>query len=170
LKTTILVPYSQPTLSLTGKSSACQGENLTINVSGANSYTWSSSTGTSSSFSAPSTLGTTIFTVSGVTQPGNCIVSATLSVKIYKCANLEQNLRGIISIKPNPFIDQLSVDLTEDGLIEVFSMDASLQFKAILHEGMNQIDCSALPAGIYIVRLKIDERVDANFRIVKGLK
>ncbi|MBR0073812.1 MAG: T9SS type A sorting domain-containing protein, partial [Bacteroidales bacterium] len=74
-----------------------------------------------------------------------------------------------ISLYPNPASDVLNIALQGSEVNEVVVID--IYGKAVAHatvaEGSNTMDISALPAGMYFVQLKANNRVKATQKIVK---
>jgi hypothetical protein len=85
---TIAISVFVPTVSITGNTAVCLGENATLTATGANIYNWS--TGASGALIQVSPSANTIYTLSSITASGavNCPGSASIQV----------------SVKPNPTV------------------------------------------------------------------
>lgn len=71
-----------------------------------------------------------------------------------------------ISIYPNPASDMLFIDL-RDGISPEELMLLDLNGKQLLSiSGENQIDLSGIPAGIYSLLIRFDDKLE-NFRVIK---
>ena len=83
--------------------------------------------------------------------------------------SIDQAEEGTISLYPNPASDVLNIALQGSEVNEVVVID--IYGKAVAHatvaEGSNTMDISALPAGMYFVQLKANNRVKATQKIVK---
>jgi hypothetical protein len=139
-----------PTLTVSGTPSVCAGQVATLNVSGANTYSWSSSQTTSMISVSPSV--TTVYTVTG-TSSSNCKNTATLSVNVVTCTGLPFVGSGVldISVFPNPAKTILNVT-SGPGKKKLQITD--LAGKIILEkesEDMNtSVDVNMLSKGVYI--------------------
>ncbi len=62
---------------------------------------------------------------------------------------------GIAGVKayPNPFTDYIMVQTPVATSASVYSLQGSLLISASLEAGQNRIDTSALPSGLYLVRI-----------------
>ena len=79
----VLTVNPLPSLSVTGNSAICLNQNSTLNVTGADSYSWTG-IGTSSSITAVSqSTGTTTYSVSGTNTLTGCSGSTTSAVSVY---------------------------------------------------------------------------------------
>ncbi len=77
---TVLITVNPlPALAITGQSIICNGSSSTLNVTGANSYTWSTSSNNSSITVSPTS--NTSYTVSG-TNGFNCVNSSVITVTV----------------------------------------------------------------------------------------
>lgn len=77
--TVLIVVNPVPNLAITGQSIICNGSSSTLNVTGANSYTWSTSSNNSSISVSPTS--NTTYTVSG-TNGFNCVNSSVITVTV----------------------------------------------------------------------------------------
>lgn len=85
-------------------------------------------------------------------------------VVITKSTGLSETSQGAIATYPNPVVDMLYINETEEvRSIEVYNAHGS---KVASVTGAKQIDLRLLPAGVYVVRISTDKGVDTQ-RIVK---
>ncbi len=69
-------------------------------------------------------------------------------------------------IYPNPATDFITVDNAQSGKLELFNASGAVLKRIDLQETSNRIDISALPVGIYTLRLATDDAV-ATAKFVK---
>jgi hypothetical protein len=79
-----------PSLTVSGQASLCAGQNTTLTVSGANSYSWSNGAFTQSIFVSPPT--NTVYSVIGTSSAG-CTGNASLTVSVFQ--NPTVNIGGV---------------------------------------------------------------------------
>jgi hypothetical protein len=87
------------------------------------------------------------------------VEAAILNVIAGTGMNLNQELP--LSIFPNPVNDQLTVigkDVTEEMLITVFN-DLGEAVIALRKSGTVDVNCSALPQGIYLLKVIAGDRI-----------
>lgn len=109
-----IIVYSNPVLSISPNQSICEGEIASVNVFGANSYTWSPSGSGSQSFLSPSS--TTIYNIIG-TDLNNCSSVANTTITVH------QNPQA--SFDANPFIttsDSPNITFTNNSIGETISV------------------------------------------------
>jgi lysyl endopeptidase len=73
----------------------------------------------------------------------------------------EINLDHAVSVYPNPVKDQLQVDITgvlQNSLVTITDVNGTVVSTKEMN-GMNSIDMTMHPAGLYIVRIKTMEGI-----------
>jgi hypothetical protein len=94
--------FPNPTLYVSGDTTICDGESTTLNVSGANTYSWSAGNNTSSLTVSPNQ--STQYTVAGTNLQGYCTSTMQVQVTVSACLGIENNSAGISTVRifPNP--------------------------------------------------------------------
>ena len=72
------------------------------------------------------------------------------------------NAPAKISVYPNPFTDYLVVNTTTKGKAAIYNMSGQMVLSVNVQSGSNRIETSALPKGVYILRVG-----DKSVKIVK---
>lgn len=145
-----------PVISVVNNNSImCLGQTATLNVSGANTYTWTSFSWTSG-ISAPSIIVTptasTTYTVRA-TGPNDCIGTQQATQQVYNCLGLgdegDENLE--LMIYPNPNKGDLIVETNRAVDAKFINMLGQPVLKVELQEGKNKLDLNQQPRGVYFV-------------------
>ena len=113
-----IIVFSNPILNVTVDQAICEGEIASVNVSGANSYSWSPSGSGSQSFLSPFT--TTTYSITG-TDLNNCSSVANTTITVY------QNPQA--SFSANPFIT------TSDSPTIIFTNNSTGATNSVLTAG-----------------------------------
>ncbi len=113
-RTLQITPYTFPNLTVSPNTTICPKQALTLSVSGANTYSWSSGSTATSIVVAPSV--NTFYTVSGVSNPGNCVSSKTIAVTVAPCTGIYANHSEdmAVHIYPNPFESTLHIRCVQE--------------------------------------------------------
>ncbi len=171
-KMILIAVYPSPTVSaVTSATSICVNETATLTASGANSYVWSNNTSTTNvAVISPST--TTIYTVTGYALSG-CSASYTLSQVVDPCAGVKEIDGRMISTKiyPNPNNGLFTVavsQISEKSAMEVYNNLGQLVYSSSLNTNSVQVDFSALPQGVYLLKVKEGYTVLESLRIIKN--
>ena len=145
----------------------CAGQSVTLNVTGANTYTWNTNT-VGQSITITPTI-TTTYSVTGTATNG-CNNTATFSQNVALCTDLRSDEINSPNIKiyPNPFVNavNLIVDKTEFSLIEVYNSYGSMIYKSEINQNELKIELGSQPNGIYFIYL----RSDTGFVVKKLVK
>jgi hypothetical protein len=168
-----LQPTVQPTPTVTAvanKTIVCSGGLVTFTASGANTYSWSgaiSSTNNPLSYTAGTLQGVQQFSVVGTSTAG-CRSSFVTTVSVNKCTGIDQQAMGSGDgfVFPNPFSNSLRFSGLEGRVVLYNALG-----QAVLQEmitGPQSMDTSALPAGMYI--LKVYDPQENRERDIKLLK
>ena len=157
-QTIVQAVVSMPTPSIAAGSLAlCPGELTTLTASGATSFTWSSTTGSTSINTATVLAGPGIYSVSASNGSGACAASAFITVGIANCTGIEEtsgNALTSISAYPNPFNTALHVKNTADKDQSVVISDAlgKVIYHATVKAGTTEvISGEALTSGLYFI-------------------
>ena len=93
----------------------CKGENNTLTVGGASTYTWSTGATTTSIAITPSLVTTLTYSINGTSSNG-CLGTASLQVKVNACTGLDQiNAAKVpVLIYPNPSNGEINLSAQSD--------------------------------------------------------
>ena len=166
---------SLPTVNaLVSAPQACAGDNIVLTATGANSYSWTSSSspvvlqGASVNTSINS-LGNTTFTVTG-TDNNNCSNTANVSLTINACTGISavSGLTNGVTIYPNPTKGQFTVEFNMPSDHSVYIMDVTGRVvSASVNSTDNvQVDINQLSAGVYYVKVVSSVGVDV-LKVIK---
>lgn len=93
----------------------------------------------------------------------------TKTVTVQVCTGIEEALKAGIEIYPNPANDLLTVDaagLQGPKIIELTDLQGRLVFSKTSSEQLIHIEIKSLPAGTYIVNVKIKDAVYSTEKII----
>ncbi len=159
---TNIIVNALPILVLTPSvATICEGESLSVNASGATTYSWSTGA-TTSSISVTPTL-TSSFTLTGTSQE-NCSSTTTLSVIVDACTALANREITSIEVFPNP----------GSGVYEVISTTAIINVEVYNTVGQkivttnSTINISDYANGVYFVRINLVNGQSFNKQIIKN--
>ena len=143
-----------PTLSVAATQSICAGQVATISVSGASTYSWSTTQTTSLISVSPST--TTVYTVTG-TSSSNCKNTATVSVLVTTCTALYDisTSQVYFNVYPNPAskVVNLATQIGKKKLV-IKDIAGKLITEMETEETHVRMDVSYLTKGLYIVSVQ----------------
>lgn len=141
-----------PKVNVNGRTPICRGEHIWLTASNASFYNWSSTIyHTAQAYVSPSV--TTTYSVTGIDDKG-CSLTKTITVTVEECTGIEELSNTLaFSIHPNPFSNELHIELQQPAQAMISNMNGSILLSTSLEGGKNTIDTSALPAGIYIMKL-----------------
>jgi PKD repeat protein len=160
LKQTVNIPLSSfaPTITVTGKTNICKGENEILNLAGANQYKWNGASLAGSTVAISPSLNTT-YTVIGSTS-NSCAAVTEVSVVISECSGMVQNQKlGDLRIFPNPTSDFLTLRLTSmpPKEINLILTDISGRILQTFYANGNEdrhLDVSGFESGVYFLQLQ----------------
>lgn len=136
---------------ISSSSVLCSSESATISVTGANSYTWSTGSTTSSIVVTPTS--TTAYTVNAFDMYG-CSSSSVLTQNVDACIGIKELAVDKMKVYPNPANEILYFTDPENQFqnseIEITNYLGQMVFKAPYTD---EIDVSKLPQGIYTLKI-----------------
>ncbi|MCX8080601.1 MAG: T9SS type A sorting domain-containing protein [Bacteroidia bacterium] len=135
--------------------SVCPNTNITMSVSGAQSYTWSNGSNAASFTLSPNT--STIFNVVGTNSAG-CTSSAQVQVVVLICSGLYEIKPEHSNLYPNPFKEYVILENQIPGAV-LNIRDALGRIVVSVKPENNKelIYLNSLPAGIYIYSWETNE-------------
>lgn len=144
-----------PVLSVVSSSSViCSGQSVTLNASGATTYTWSN--GSNASLVSVSPVSTTNYTLSG-TSPNGCSASILFTQTVSACTDFNNHAHAplLVELYPNPASNEIRIQLHEASSADVILFNTIgnvvLEFKNI--KSSEHLDVSGLSNGIYYVKV-----------------
>ena len=156
-----------PTLLTTLSSSfICSGENSTLSVSGANTYTWSGGETTTIIIVSPSV--TTSYTITGVDVNG-CSNRIMLTQNVNDCLGVKDHSEDfglVVKLYPNPNSGEFIVEVPKLLKLKVLNALGQTIIEKQLIEGKNNIIMEDQAKGIYFIEFKNDEQI-RTIRIIK---
>jgi len=156
-----------PSVSVTSSAPIiCTGQTATLTASGANTYSWSTSSTNTVITVSPVT--TTTYTVSGV-GANSCTNSASFTQSVSTCTGIETNsaFTNLINVYPNPSNGLITADFSFEGTKEIVITNSFGQIIKAIKTNSNSevIDLKEYAKGIYFVKIRSNEN-SANYRII----
>ena len=155
--TTSVIVNPNPTLAVVSSSTLiCSGQTATLNVSGANTYSWS--TGATTALISVSPIITTTYSVQGI-NTNSCMNTATITQSISTCtgfSNLNKNDGFDFNIYPNPTNGELTVSinsLNENTFVDVFDNLGQVIYHEKISNLNTTIDLNEYVAGVYFIKI-----------------
>ncbi len=148
-----LTVYSLPSLTVSSsRSNVCKGEKLTLTVTGATNYTWTTPSSTSHTISIQS-ASTTDYTVTGKDANG-CVNSIVYGLEAKACLSVnEMDANGSIMIYPNPNDGVFTIRLTEGKTVLIYNVSGQVvRTVEAGAEGDKEIKIEGLSSGVYLIR------------------
>ncbi len=151
--------YTASAISLTATSSnslLCVGNSASLTVSGANTYSWNTSSTNPIIVVSPTV--TTTYTVIGTNTLTGCSNTITVLQNVSLCTGKQtNNLNSEISVYPNPTNGLVIIKgIKENDEVEVMNVLSVLVFKIKVADNKTEIDLREQKAGVYFVKLKTE--------------
>lgn len=147
----------------------CQGDQITLSGSGANTYSWSTTTSFVSGPVAVVNPGVnTTYTVTGVDVNGcknNTIYALTVNI----CEGItENNMISGLSVYPNPTNGLLNIELNNASFksVQVIDLTGKVVATSNGHSKVTEVNMSNLANGVYYVKIKTDN-ASSVIKVVK---
>ncbi|MDI1353777.1 MAG: T9SS type A sorting domain-containing protein [bacterium] len=139
----------------------CEGvlEAVTLNVSGASTYTWVPG-GTGSSIVVTPSV-TSIYSVTGTNAMG-CKNQTTLTVVVDQCTGLTALTGDKFQVYPNPFSNRLNIEGCKGCAVQIFDELGRPVHKQYEIKETEVLDLSKLSPGIYFLQVRND-----HFKLLK---
>lgn len=141
-----------PNVTITASNSViCEGQSVTLNASGATTYTWTNGVSNGVTFT-PTTTAT--YTVTGV-DIYNCSNTSSISIIVNICTNTNTyNLYSATYLYPNPSSGFIIIENAKNNSnVEVYDIFGRKVFYETINTNKSQIDISFLTNGIYFVKI-----------------
>ncbi len=148
-ETLTVVLNALPTVSVsTSNAIICTGETSTLTATGANTYSWNTTSSGSAIVVNPTT--NTVYTVSG-TDANGCSNSSTITQSVSLCTGITQLVNeSSVSVFPNPFTDVITIKNTfKNSTIVIVDVLGKVVFEKQIVSSETSIDLSELKTGFY---------------------
>ncbi len=149
-----LIGCAQPSMSTTSTSSVlCTGNQATLTVSGASTYTWMPGNMTGSVVVVSPTVSTN-YTVNGTYY--SCVGTTSLNQIVSTCTGVkEYGDHKIVEVWPNPFQEKLTVNTDYNTTeVQLIDLNGRIVFKeAIKDVERLEINTESISSGVYILRV-----------------
>lgn len=142
-----------PTVVATSNNSMiCSGQTAILSVSGAQSYTWNTTSNSTSISINPTT--TTVYSVNG-TDANGCSNTATITQNVSLCTGVVKlnNAISSISLYPNPNNGLFSLELNTTSQILIINTLGQVVFNETMNAGKQNLDILNAANGIYFVKV-----------------
>lgn len=146
--------------------SICAGQSVSLTVSGANSYTWSTGSNATSIVVSPTI--NTGYSVSGNNTFG-CNSVGIITVSVSTCTgiqNINKSTFGNLAVYPNPSNGILNIELENAGIIEITDVLGRIIVTEQLNAGSSQLKLGNNVNGVYFVKATVDGKTK-TVKIVK---
>lgn len=153
----IIIPPS-PSISVSGNYTICPGVSASITATGANSYSWTNVSGSSSIVVNPSVP--TTYTVTGTYTNTGCRSTKTVAVVPATCLSIKDgnNDQSFGKIYPNPFKNSFIVETKTPGTIYIYNQLGVLLTTIQTENGRQTIDAAGYARGVYALHFKTGEQ------------
>lgn len=139
----------------------CVGETVTLNGSGAVSYSWSG--GVSNGVAFPPSASAT-YIVTG-TDVNGCTDTASVSVVVDLCLDIKSIASGSLHVYPNPSKGLFYVETKEQLTFNVYNSLGEMISSTKSNSGRVTIDLSAFENGIYLLKV-INDNGDQKTKVL----
>jgi predicted cation transporter len=131
----------------------CDGDQVSLAATGAQSYTWS--TGGNSPIIAVSPSMTTTYTLTGSGANG-CTSSALFTQSVNACTGIALNKKSAVvySLYPIPASSGITVTGEELKTIEVYNLQGQLLIQFTVSSAVSHIEITALADGFYLLKIE----------------
>ena len=135
----------------------CTGQIATLIVTGASSYTWSTSSNSSSINVSPTV--TTTYTVTGINSFG-CLNNSFITQNVSTCAWIHEKSDSEffdLNIYPNPVSDILNIVCAQsDFTVEILNATGQIIYQSNANNKYLKIVLNEFAAGLYFIQIKND--------------
>jgi hypothetical protein len=136
----------------------------TLNVSFINSYLPSS--GSFDLITGSSVLGT--FNTTNLPLGWSVEYTATkVSLNSNVLNNNEYGFKNNLSIYPNPFNENIFVDIDSDSKIEISNLLGKIVYSNTIYKGVSKIDLNNLSLGMYVLKISNDTNQTRTIKLIK---
>ncbi|MCC6369529.1 MAG: T9SS type A sorting domain-containing protein [Bacteroidia bacterium] len=142
---------ANPSLSVNAKPLICLGESVTLTVSGANNYNWS--TGGSGAVIVVTPSSNSNYTVTGTSLPSGCNADKVVTVKVSECLGMgELSNKLDLSVYPNPNNGEFTIESEKGLMLEMFNHLGVQVFAQRVDAGNQNIHLQNVSNGLYLLK------------------
>ncbi len=156
-----------PTISVAGTNSICQGASATLSVSGANSYTWNTAANTTSISVSPTA--TTVYTATGTYSATGCSSQSNFTVSVFVCTGISESQESEgITAYPNPVNGKLYLKNIPSTVsqFELFDVTGKKLEVMKINAAESILHLEKYPSGVYYLKV-ISSNEQFTHKIIK---
>lgn len=152
---TVFLRNVTPVIAISGNTTICNGENVSLTASGASAYNWSTAASTAAITTHP--IITTTYSVTGTSN--DCSATASKTITVFDCTGIEDfDVSNGINIYPNPnsgkfIISKDDISLLSKPEIIIYDLLGNTVSSLKLSSAQIEIDLSVQPKGIYSIKI-----------------
>jgi hypothetical protein len=152
-------------LAVTNNTLLCTGETATLTVSGAFTYTWSTTDNTTDVAVSPTVQ--TTYTVDG-TDANGCVNSTTITQDVSLCTGVVtlSNSNSAINVYPNPNNGLFVIELTSASKVTVTNALGQVVIAETFEAGKHNLDIHNEATGVYFVKV-IENNKQQIIKVIK---
>jgi hypothetical protein len=155
-KTVNIVVKPSPTLTVSPSATICPGAAATLTASGANTYSWSPGSFTTSAITVTPGL-STVYNVAGTNTVG-CTTNSNINVFVVVCTGLAKNtvIDNNTFIYPNPNNGNISVVIENSNgsyTFEIMDIAGRIVYRTTLNKAESALNIKELANGMYIYKI-----------------
>lgn len=143
-----------PTVSATSNSTLlCVGQTASLSASGANTYTWSTTSNNTVIAISPTT--TTSYTLIG-TDGNGCVNASLITQSVSACNGINQLTNSVseLNVYPNPFNNKLTIISNDTNQsILIYNALGSVIYSSTIQNTKTEINLSNQATGIYYIKI-----------------
>ena len=153
-----------PPVTVNGPTIACIGEPVTLVVSGASTYTWTTPKSNSTSISVTQSA-TSVYVVKG-TDSNGCVATISYTLESQDCTNLNENgATAVLNLYPNPSNGLFNIQSDSQVHFKIYDLKGQLISEGRVEQGVHEINLQPYAKGIYSVILSTDNKVK-TYRVI----
>jgi hypothetical protein len=152
-------------LAVTNNTLLCTGETATLTVSGASTYTWSTTDNTTDVAVSPTVQ--TTYTVDG-TDANGCSNTTTITQDVSLCTGVVSlsNSNSAINVYPNPNNGLFVIELTSVSKVTVTNALGQVVIAETFESGKHTVNINNEATGVYFVKV-IENNKQQTIKVIK---
>ncbi len=156
-----------PVINASGNLGICTGQSSTVNVSGANSYSWNNGSTLTTQVFTPSV--TTSYTILGSNTNNNCSGSSIITVTVGTCLGIESTMKNNsrLNVFPNPNSGIFNISVEQPAILIIYNSMGQIVLEKKLFVDTAQIDLSDFSNGIYFLHFVTNDGEKTSVKVLK---